>query len=135
MVLLQTVLLLCLVDIWSVGCILAEMLTRTPLLPGDSNILTKLKVKSYDRTLLALPCLLHATMIRTLCTELCLLFCILIYFDILYVVYCTVFLKILSYCVRFFILLVLFQSFNYLLKGTIEFLIVSSTETSRHTPY
>ncbi|KAL7751464.1 Cyclin-dependent kinase catalytic subunit [Sorochytrium milnesiophthora] len=26
------------VDLWSVGCIFAEMMTRTPLLPGDSEI-------------------------------------------------------------------------------------------------
>lgn len=26
------------VDIWSIGCIFAEMVTRTPLFPGDSEI-------------------------------------------------------------------------------------------------
>lgn len=26
------------VDMWSVGCIFAEMATRTPLFPGDSEI-------------------------------------------------------------------------------------------------
>jgi len=28
----------CGVDIWSIGCIIAEMVTRSPLLPGDSEI-------------------------------------------------------------------------------------------------
>lgn len=28
----------CPVDIWSIGCIFAEMVTRRPLFPGDSEI-------------------------------------------------------------------------------------------------
>lgn len=31
------------VDVWSVGCILAEMLGRKPLFPGTDSIITNLK--------------------------------------------------------------------------------------------
>jgi serine/threonine protein kinase len=35
------------VDMWSVGCILAELLLRKPFLRGDSSIRYIIKIKNY----------------------------------------------------------------------------------------
>jgi serine/threonine protein kinase len=39
------------VDMWSVGCIFAEMCTRKPLFPGDSEIDEIFKIFRYDSSL------------------------------------------------------------------------------------
>ena len=38
------------VDMWSVGCILAELVARRPLFPGDSQIDTLFKVFQFTGT-------------------------------------------------------------------------------------
>jgi serine/threonine protein kinase len=39
------------VDIWSVGCIFAEMVNKAPLFPGDSEIDEIFKIFKYGRSL------------------------------------------------------------------------------------
>ena len=48
------------VDIWSVGCILAELLTGRTLFPGTDRILSTLSLQCIDKLFL-LVCLLSAT--------------------------------------------------------------------------
>lgn len=43
------------VDMWSVGCIFAEMCTRKPLFPGDSEIDEIFKIFRYVH----IPCTTH----------------------------------------------------------------------------
>jgi serine/threonine protein kinase len=43
------------IDVWSVGCILAELLLRRPMFPGD-NYLHQLQVRAARARLCVSPC-------------------------------------------------------------------------------
>jgi serine/threonine protein kinase len=67
--------LIILLDVWSLGCIFAEMLTKKPLLPGDSEIDQLYKIFQFLGTpneenwpgLSALPGILKALFSTLIC--------------------------------------------------------------------
>jgi cyclin-dependent kinase 2 len=63
------------VDVWSVGCIFAEMVNQKPLFPGDSEIDELFKIfRSYLQELFKLS-LVCCMLQKNILSGLCILFC------------------------------------------------------------